>query len=53
MTIGFTFLFYKFPSGLNIYWLSSMLLQILQQLYTSKKMKKNKNKPIEVLPKKK
>ena len=37
MTIVFTFVFYKFPSGLNIYWLSSMGLQILQQWYMSKK----------------
>ena len=39
MTFVFTFLFYKFPSGLNIYWLSSMLLQIIQQYITAKRMK--------------
>lgn len=39
MAILFTVLFYKFPSGLNIYWLSSMLLGILQQWWTQKKMK--------------
>jgi len=39
MTILFTVLFYKCPSGLNIYWLSSMGLQILQQYYTSKRKK--------------
>lgn len=31
MTVFFTVMFYRFPSGLNIYWLSSMLLGILQQ----------------------
>lgn len=36
MVIVFTVLFYNFPSGLNIYWLSSMLLGILQQWYTNK-----------------
>jgi YidC/Oxa1 family membrane protein insertase len=39
MTVVFTVMFYNFPSGLNIYWLSSMLLGILQQWWTSKKMK--------------
>ena len=40
MTFVFTFMFYKFPSGLNIYWLSSMTLQIVQQLYMSSRKKK-------------
>ncbi len=31
MTILFTFMFYNFPSGLNLYWLSSMILGIIQQ----------------------
>jgi YidC/Oxa1 family membrane protein insertase len=39
MTIVFAVMFYNFPSGLNIYWLSSMLLGMLQQWYTNKKMK--------------
>lgn len=39
MTFLFTFLFYHFPSGLNIYWLSSMLLGMLQQWWSSKNMK--------------
>lgn len=39
MTFVFTFMFYNFPSGLNIYWLSSMLLGILQQWYTTKTLK--------------
>lgn len=46
MTIVFTVLFYHFPSGLNIYWLSSMLLGILQQWWTNKKQKPE----IEILP---
>lgn len=37
MTFLFTFMFYNFPSGLNIYWLSSMLLGMLQQWWMSKK----------------
>ncbi len=39
MTIVFTVMFYHFPSGLNIYWLSSMLLGIAQQWWAMKKMK--------------
>lgn len=38
MAIFFTFMFYKFPSGLNIYWLSSMLLGIVQQKWTQRQM---------------
>lgn len=51
MTIVFTFLFYKFPSGLNIYWLSSMGLQILQQWYMSKKRPKGKKDAQEIVVK--
>lgn len=40
MTVVFTVMFYNFPSGLNIYWLSSMLLGILQQWMTAKKLQK-------------
>lgn len=36
MTVVFTVLFYHFPSGLNIYWISSLLLGILQQWWTTK-----------------
>ena len=36
MTVVFTLIFYNFPSGLNIYWLSSMLLGILQQWWTAR-----------------
>lgn len=39
MVIVFTVLFYHFPSGLNIYWLSSMLLAILQQWWMTKRGK--------------
>jgi YidC/Oxa1 family membrane protein insertase len=39
MTIVFTVLFYHFPSGLNIYWLSSMGLGIFQQWTMNRKMK--------------
>lgn len=37
MTIVFTVMFYHFPSGLNLYWLSSMSLGILQQWLMSRK----------------
>lgn len=47
MTVVFAVMFYNFPSGLNIYWLSSMLLGILQQWMTSKKMQ---NQPIVIVP---
>jgi len=39
MSIVFTVMFYSFPSGLNIYFISSTLLGILQQWYLTKKMK--------------
>ncbi|MFQ5729398.1 MAG: membrane protein insertase YidC [Waddliaceae bacterium] len=39
MTVVFSVMFYHFPSGLNIYWLSSMLLGILQQWLTQKRFK--------------
>lgn len=46
MTVVFTFMFYNFPSGLNLYWLSSMLLGIFQQWY----MNRDKHKPkIEII----
>lgn len=40
MTIVFTVIFYKMPSGLNIYFLSSTLLSMLQQWYMQKKFSK-------------
>ncbi len=42
MTIVFTVMFYHFPSGLNIYWLSSMALGILQQWVMNRKMAQQK-----------
>jgi YidC/Oxa1 family membrane protein insertase len=39
MTAFFIFMFYSFPSGLNLYWLSSMLLGMLQQWWVFRKMK--------------
>lgn len=39
MAVVFAFMFYSFPSGLNIYWLSSMLFGILQQWWTQRTMK--------------
>ncbi|MBA3815241.1 MAG: membrane protein insertase YidC [Parachlamydiaceae bacterium] len=39
MTVVFAVMFYNFPSGLNIYWLSSMLLGMLQQWWTTRQMK--------------
>jgi YidC/Oxa1 family membrane protein insertase len=44
MTVLFTVMFYNFPSGLNIYWLSSMSLGILQQWITNKVLDKKKDK---------
>lgn len=40
MTVVMTVLFYNFPSGLNIYWISSMLLGILQQWWINRPLKK-------------
>lgn len=45
MTAVFTIMFYHFPSGLNIYWLSSMLLGMLQQWWTTKQMQKKALQP--------
>ena len=39
MSIVFTVMFYGFPSGLNIYFISSTLLGILQQWFLTKKIK--------------
>ncbi|MGM0439632.1 MAG: membrane protein insertase YidC [Chlamydiota bacterium] len=49
MTIFFIVIFYKMPSGLNLYWLSSMLLSMGQQWLTNKSIDKSeaKNKDIE------
>ncbi|MCB1119737.1 MAG: membrane protein insertase YidC, partial [Chlamydiia bacterium] len=37
MALVFTLMFYHFPAGLNIYWLSSMLLSMLQQWWSQRK----------------
>lgn len=42
MTAVFAVMFYHFPSGLNIYWLSSMILGIAQQWWTQKSIKAKK-----------
>lgn len=39
MAAVFTFMFYSFPSGLNIYWLSSMLLGMAQQYWMAGRIK--------------
>lgn len=55
MTVVFAVMFYHFPSGLNIYWLSSMLLGMLQQWWTAKNYKAKQptnSKTIEVKGKK-
>ena len=46
MSIVFTVMFYSFPSGLNIYFISSTLLGILQQWYLTKKIKAEPPKPV-------
>jgi YidC/Oxa1 family membrane protein insertase len=46
MTVVMTFLFYNFPSGLNIYWISSMLLGIGQQWWVNRGSNKAKENPI-------
>jgi len=48
MTVVFAVMFYHFPSGLNIYWLSSMLLGILQQWFTNKMLDK-KGPEVEII----
>jgi YidC/Oxa1 family membrane protein insertase len=47
MSVVFAIMFYNFPSGLNIYWLSSMLLGMLQQWYMTKKLQ---NVPMVPMP---
>ncbi len=38
MTLVFAIMFYHFPSGLNLYWLSSMVLGIVQQWWMMRRM---------------
>lgn len=49
MSVVFMVMFYNFPSGLNIYWLSSMLLGMLQQWWTQRQLKNDAAKP-QILP---
>ena len=42
MPILFTFIFYNMPSGLNIYFLSSTIFGIIQQIYSNKMVAKKK-----------
>lgn len=49
MAVVFTVMFYSFPSGLNIYWLSSMLLGMLQQYLTTKRMNKQALTQVEIV----
>lgn len=51
MTVVFTVMFYNFPSGLNIYWLSSMVLGIAQQWWTSKQFKQKTQNPVKTISK--
>lgn len=43
MSVVFLFLFYNFPSGLNIYWIASTLVGIIQQKSLNKHVKTNPN----------
>lgn len=47
----FTILFYSFPSGLNIYWLSSTILGVGQQWLMAKQMKSRKPATVVVIAK--
>ena len=42
MTVMFFFFFYNFPAGLNLYWISSTILGILQQWIISSQINKEK-----------
>ena len=53
MSIVFTVMFYGFPSGLNIYFISSTLLGILQQWFLAKKTKAEPTQPVLVKKNKK
>lgn len=46
MSVVFAVMFYNFPSGLNIYWLSSTLLGMLQQWWTQRKMRSQPLLPV-------
>ncbi len=46
MTVLFAVMFYHFPSGLNLYWLSSMGLGIVQQWWINKQLDSEDSKPV-------
>ena len=46
MTVVFTLLFYNFPAGLNLYWISSTFLAILQQWIISSQLNKESGKKV-------
>jgi len=50
MTVVMTVLFYHFPSGLNLYWISSMLLGIVQQWWINRSTPQGIPSVIEVKP---
>jgi len=51
MPAVFTVMFYHFPSGLNIYWLSSTLVGMLQQWWIQKRFQNQKIQPtVEIFP---
>jgi YidC/Oxa1 family membrane protein insertase len=52
MVVAFGLMFYNFPAGLCIYWLSSMLLSILQQWYVNRQLDKNPDQPASSVRKK-
>lgn len=48
----FTFMFYNFPSGINIYWISTTFLGILQQWWSKRQLATAAAKPIVIQNKK-
>lgn len=50
--VMFTFMFYNFPSGINIYWISTTFLGILQQWWSKRRLAQNAAKPIVIQTKK-
>jgi len=49
MPVLFAVMFYNFASGLSIYWLSSMLLGIVQQWWTNRQIAKEMPPAVEVI----
>jgi YidC/Oxa1 family membrane protein insertase len=46
MAVMFTFMFYNFPSGINIYWISTSILGMLQQWWTKRRLAALGEKPV-------